>query len=160
MTSKAPAQLKRQLRPVSWDQLHCDARALALRLLEAGPFAGLIAVTRGGLVPAAVVARELDLHLIDTVCVSSYDWQSQQSLKLLKGVEHDGNGWLVVEDLVDTGKTLQLLRAMLPRAHFAAVYAKPPGPGGYLCYRSEPGDLDTLPLGFSGAVCAAADCRK
>ncbi|MDR2892950.1 MAG: xanthine phosphoribosyltransferase [Deltaproteobacteria bacterium] len=113
--------------PVSWEQLHRDSRALAWRLLELGPFKGIVAVARGGLVPAAVVARELDIHLVDTACVSSYDWQSQRGSTVLKSVEHDGEGWLVVDDLVDSGKTFKLLREMMPKAHFAAVYAKPAG---------------------------------
>ncbi|MDW8469088.1 MAG: hypothetical protein RML56_09075, partial [Burkholderiales bacterium] len=59
---------------VSWVGLaHRDARYLARVLLEKGRWKGIIAVTRGGLVPAALVARELDLRLIDTVCVTSYD---------------------------------------------------------------------------------------
>src|SRR5580704_6177247 len=58
--------------PVSWDELHRHSRALAWRLIELGPWQGIIAVTRGGLVPAAIVARELDVRLVDTVCVSSY----------------------------------------------------------------------------------------
>src|SRR5579859_4292871 len=33
--------------PVSWEELHRHARALAWRLLEAGPFTGVVAVTRG-----------------------------------------------------------------------------------------------------------------
>ena len=48
--------------PVSWDQFHRDARALAWRLASSGPFTGLVAITRGGLVPAAIIARELDLR--------------------------------------------------------------------------------------------------
>ena len=50
--------------PVSWDQFHRDARALAWRLSEAGPFEAVVAVTRGGLVPAAIVARELGVGVI------------------------------------------------------------------------------------------------
>ena len=44
--------------PVSWDELHRNARALAWRLSERGAFEGVVAITRGGLVPAAIVARE------------------------------------------------------------------------------------------------------
>ena len=55
--------------PVSWEELHRNSRALAWRLLEMSTFKGIIAVTRGGLVPSAIVARELDIRLIDTVCV-------------------------------------------------------------------------------------------
>jgi len=59
--------------PVSWDQFHRDARALAWRLNGAGPFQAIVCITRGGLVPAAIVARELNVRIIETVCVSSYD---------------------------------------------------------------------------------------
>jgi xanthine phosphoribosyltransferase len=117
--------------PVSWSELHRDARALAWRLTDLGPFKGLVAITRGGLVPAAIIARELNLHLIDTVCCSTYDRMERGArVELLKGsvAEHEqGDGWLIVDDLVDTGVTAKAVRAMLPRAHFATVYAKPAG---------------------------------
>ena len=115
--------------PVSWDQLHRDAKALAWRLTEGGPWRSVIAVTRGGLVPAAIVARELEVRLIDTVCVSSYDHQDQGDLEVLKPVsdDQDGESLLIVDDLVDTGRTAQVVRKMLPEAHFATIYAKPAG---------------------------------
>src|SRR6059036_253028 len=75
--------------PVSWDQFHRDARALAWRLAGAGPFQAIVCVTRGGLVPAAIVARELGIRLIETVCVASYNHITQGELTMLKGVaEH------------------------------------------------------------------------
>ncbi|MFQ5973457.1 MAG: xanthine phosphoribosyltransferase [Alphaproteobacteria bacterium] len=113
--------------PVSWDQLHRDAKALAWRLTEKGPWRGIVAITRGGLVPAAIVARELEIRLVDTVCISSYEHQDQGGLTVLKAVDDDGDGLLIVDDLVDTGRTAKLVRDMLPRAHFATVYAKPAG---------------------------------
>src|SRR5580704_13284120 len=72
--------------PVSWDQFHRDSRALAWRLSGAGPFNAIVCITRGGLVPAAIVARELGIRLIATVCVSSYDHTRQGDLKILKDV--------------------------------------------------------------------------
>jgi adenine/guanine phosphoribosyltransferase-like PRPP-binding protein len=113
--------------PVTWDELHRHARALAWRLLDLGPWQGIIAITRGGLVPAAIVARELDIRLIDTVCVASYDDRDRGKVTVLKPIAGDGAGWLIIDDLVDTGHTAQTVRAMLPKAHFATVYAKPAG---------------------------------
>jgi xanthine phosphoribosyltransferase len=119
--------------PVSWDQFHRDARALAWRLSGAGPFEAIVCITRGGLVPAAVVARELGVRLIETICVASYhDYTSQGELQVLKGVSEtilklQGKGVLIVDDLVDTGKTAKVVRSVLPNAHFATVYAKPMG---------------------------------
>jgi xanthine phosphoribosyltransferase len=113
--------------PVSWWELHRDAKALAWRLIGEGPFKGIVAITRGGLVPAAIIARELDLRLIDTVCIASYDDMEQGNLAVLKSVEGNGEGYLIVDDLVDTGKTARAVREMLPEAHFATIYAKPAG---------------------------------
>jgi xanthine phosphoribosyltransferase len=122
--------------PVSWDQFHRDARALTWRLNGVGPFEAIVCVTRGGLVPAAIVARELEIRLIETVCVASYhDYKNQGAASVLKGVADSianvaggkGKGVLIVDDLVDTGKTARIVRDILPEAHFATVYAKPMG---------------------------------
>ena len=119
---------------VSWDQLHRDARALAWRLQGEAPVDGwkaVVAITRGGMAPAMIVARELDIRTVDTISVKSYDHQSQSEASVLKHPDAemmgDGTGVLVVDDLVDSGKTLELVRALYPNAHFATVYAKPQG---------------------------------
>jgi xanthine phosphoribosyltransferase len=130
----APPQPQKAF-PVSWDQFHRDCRALAWRLADAGPFETIVGITRGGLVPAAIVARELGIRVIDTVCVASYDHTTQGNVRVLKSVGPDilggrgrrGKGVLIVDDLVDTGQTAKLVRDILPEAHFACVYAKPMG---------------------------------
>lgn len=113
--------------PVSWEELHRNARALAWRLLDLGPWRSVIAVTRGGLVPAAVVARELDVRLVDTVCIASYDDRQPGPVKVLKSAAVDGADHLIIDDLVDTGRTAEVVRRLLPKAHFATIYAKPKG---------------------------------
>ena len=120
---------------VSWDQIHRDSRALAWRLDGRGPGDGswraVVAITRGGMAPAMIVARELDIRTVDTISVKSYDHQDRTEAKVLKSPDTemmgDGTGILVVDDLVDTGKTLELVRKLYPKAHFATVYAKPAG---------------------------------
>ena len=120
---------------VSWDQIHRDARALAWRLDGKGPDGGawraVVGITRGGLVPAMIVSRELDIRVVDTISVKSYSHQSQTEARVIKAPQADlmgdGTGILVVDDLVDSGKTLELVRKLYPKAHFATVYAKPHG---------------------------------
>ena len=108
--------------PVSWAQFHRDARALAWRLAEKGPFEAMVCITRGGLVPAAIICRELGLRMIETVCVASYhDYKNQSELKVFKDIapnikaigDGQGKGVLVVDDLTDTGKTAKIVREML-----------------------------------------------
>lgn len=120
--------------PVSWDQFHRDARALAWRVASVSKeWKAIVTITRGGLVPAAIVSRELEIRVIETVCVASYhDYDTQGQIKTLKEISTDlladeGEGVLIIDDLTDTGKTAELVRSMIPKAHFATVYAKPKG---------------------------------
>ena len=131
-----PPPLPEKAFPVSWDAFHRDARALAWRLVDVGPFQAVVCITRGGLVPAAIVARELNLRIIETVCVTSYGEPGQQGeLEVLKPPADrivalaggEGRGVVIVDDLVDTGSTARIVRGLLPKAHFATVYAKPMG---------------------------------
>lgn len=123
--------------PVSWDQFHRDARALAWRLATNGelPWQAILAITRGGLVPAAIVAREIGIRNIETIAIATYDEKTKGEPRILKPPSPEivnlgageGAAVLVVDDLVDTGTTARLVRKLLPRAHFATVYAKPMG---------------------------------
>jgi xanthine phosphoribosyltransferase len=120
--------------PVTWDQFHRDSRALAWRLAGLGGFDAVVGITRGGLVPAAIVSRELNIRTIETVSVKSYDYQAKGEVRVLKPIGQDilamhkaGRKILIVDDLVDTGATARVVRDMLPGAHFATVYAKPKG---------------------------------
>ncbi len=120
---------------VSWDQLHRDARALAWRLDGQGPEGGawksVVAITRGGMAPAMIIARELDIRTVDTISVKSYNHQQQSAAQIIKSPDMaligDGEGVLVIDDLVDTGRTLEVVRKLMPKAHVATIYAKPMG---------------------------------
>jgi xanthine phosphoribosyltransferase len=125
---------------VSWDQLHRDARALAWRLDGQGPdgaeaggggWRAVVAITRGGMAPAMIVARELDIRTVDTISIKSYNHQTQAEPVVIKAPDAammgDGTGILVIDDLVDSGKTLEVVHRLYPKAHFATVYAKPKG---------------------------------
>lgn len=119
---------------ISWPELHRDTRVLCHALMAREPFKGIIAITRGGMIPAALVARELEIRLIDTICAASYDesveagaQNKRSEVKIIKGVDHDGEGYLLIDDLVDTGNTARVIRKQLPKAFFATLYAKPMG---------------------------------
>ena len=115
---------------VTWDMFQMHARKLSERLLPASQWKGIIAVSRGGLFPAAVLARELSIRHVETVCIASYhDHNNQGELQVLHAaqVPNGGKGFIIVDDLVDTGNTARAIREMYPNAKFVTVYAKPAG---------------------------------
>jgi xanthine phosphoribosyltransferase len=115
---------------LSWEEFHRDTRALAETLRARGPWDGIIAVARGGLVPAAIVANILGIRSIDTMCISSYSDATKakdMDLEVLRSVGEKEGRWLVIDDLVDTGETAKMVRRLVPSASIACVYAKPAG---------------------------------
>jgi xanthine phosphoribosyltransferase len=81
--------------------------------------------------PAMIVARELDIRTVDTISVKSYNHQTQAEPRVIKPpnaeLTGDSSGVLIIDDLVDTGKTIEAVRSMMPKAHVATIYAKPLG---------------------------------
>lgn len=114
---------------LSWEQIHKDSKNLALQLRDVKEWKGVVAVTRGGMVPACLVARVLDLKAIETFCITTYSYQDQGTADIRKSLSlpDGGAGWLVVDDMVDTGKTFRIMRENLPKATYAVLYAKPEG---------------------------------
>lgn len=117
--------------PIAWELFHRDTRMLAHKLMDIGPFQGVIAITRGGLIPSSIIARELDLRVVDSISIISYDDRVQGEPRIAKDIDRalvgDGEGWLIIDDLVDSGVTARLVKAHIPKAHLATVYAKPKG---------------------------------
>lgn len=112
---------------ISWQDFHQDSINLANKLLDLPPFEGILAVARGGLMPATIIANHLNIRLIDTICAVSYDKRQQGNIHFIKQPDHDCENWLIIEDLVDTGNTVEALAIEYPKATFACLYAKPQG---------------------------------
>jgi xanthine phosphoribosyltransferase len=125
--------------PISWDQIQEDAALLAELLAKRGRWQGIVAVARGGLVPAALVSRSLGIRRIETVSAVTYDVDRIGEPELLKfpSAAGDGTGWLVIDDLVDTGTTMRIIRDILPRAYIGVLYAKPVGRPLADCFVAE-----------------------
>ncbi len=116
---------------VTWPEVHQDTKELVRRLMDIGSWKGIVAVTRGGLVPATILAREMEIRFVDTLCIAAYDEQRMGSIEVIKTPDlayvEKGDGWLLVDDLVDTGRTMKKAHELLPKSHVATVYAKPMG---------------------------------
>ena len=143
--------------PVSWDQFHRDCKVLAWRLAGSGKdgpqWSAIVAITRGGLVPAAIIARELGIRTIETVCIASYhEYKDQGELDVIKGIHLDqikedgGRGVLVIDD---TDKQRSKKTTKIAGAH----KVKDKKTGGYfngqeLIFMVLVTDWVTFPVGF------------
>jgi xanthine phosphoribosyltransferase len=114
---------------ITWEELEKDCRDLADMLQKQGPVHGIVGIARGGLVPAAIITNALNIRNVKTVAITSYNGSQQVTAELLGSVDtiKDGEGWIFVDDLVDTGQTAKLIHKRYPKAKLAVVYAKPDG---------------------------------
>ena len=113
---------------LTWAELYQDSKKLAAAIrADHSSWSQIIAVSRGGLFPAAIIAKELDVKYVDTVCISSYRHYEKKEMRIIKRIDNDSENILVIDDLVDTGETAEVIREMLPNAFYAVLYAKPEG---------------------------------
>ena len=115
---------------VSWDEVQFLCRQLATRIHRERPdLVRILAITRGGLFPAGILARELNIKLIETVGMESYSGMEQgNEVKILKEFnQRFAHNVLVVDDLSDTGNTLKALRKDLVKPVVATLFVKPLG---------------------------------
>ena len=123
-----------------WEEFHQHAKQLAAKLKENGPWTKIVAVSRGGLLPAGILAYELDIRNVEVVNMSSYDGEKQRSktdIDIKSFVGEVDEHTIVIDDLSDTGNTFRLLRQEFQNAHFAAVYTKSKGKSFVDFYASE-----------------------
>ena len=115
---------------ISWEDFHKKSHTLGLRLKEVGPWKGIISVTRGGMIPAGIVAQEVEVKNIQTLCIETYSHQEQSREPIFHHtpkIENEGEGWIVIDELSDTGNTFKTIREIFSKAHYACVYTKPDG---------------------------------
>lgn len=115
---------------ITWEEFHQDVKLLAQKLKSIDNFSRIVAVSRGGLIPAGIVAYELGIRNCDAVCIASYDNETKrddQDVKFGSILPNIDAHTVIIDDLADSGRTLQILRGQYPQATLACIYAKPKG---------------------------------
>ena len=113
---------------LTWEQFHQDVKVLCQKIKESGSYNKIIAISRGGLIPAGIVAYELNIRNMSTVNIISYHDDRQLNKADVFGFDGQADRrTLIIDDLSDTGRSIKLLRQLIPNAVYATVYAKPDG---------------------------------
>jgi xanthine phosphoribosyltransferase len=124
VTSVTPAKLE-----ISWSDIDTVSRQLC-EPLKGKTWAGILAITRGGLIPAGILAQSLKIRRIEAINVKSYDAGAKRGeIALLNApqIKNKGENWIIVDDLVDSGNTARAVKELYPKAVYAVLYAKPKG---------------------------------
>lgn len=117
---------------ISWEEFHKDVLELSKKIVNTigqDNIKGIVTVTRGALVPSAIIANEFNIRKIEAISLKSYnEKQNQCEIEVLslpyEALKERGNNWLIIDELVDTGNTLAYIENLMPKALFFSVYLK------------------------------------
>ena len=115
---------------ISWEEFHQHTKLLAQKIKANGTYNKIIAISRGGLLPAGVISYELDIRNTQAINISSYDGERQRTIEeivIKADIGEVDEQTLIIDDLTDTGTTFRLVKQLFPKATLTAVYAKPKG---------------------------------
>lgn len=119
---------------LSWQDIETDCRKLCAHI-TAHNFKAVLGIARGGVVPSLIITKMLDILIYDIIGIAAYDGcQQKDNISLLKPASDEiethcpnGKGLLIVDDLVDTGRTIEFVKNIYPEAYIAVPYTKPLG---------------------------------
>ena len=117
---------------ISWEIFHKDVLELSKKIahiIKKEQIKGIVTITRGALVPSAIIANEFNIRKIEAISLKSYDKnQNQCDIEVLslpyEALKERGNNWIIIDELVDTGNTLAYIENLMPKALFFSVYLK------------------------------------
>ncbi len=115
---------------IKWDEFHQDVKDLCVKIKASGEYNKVVAVARGGLVTAGIIAYELGIRNCSVVNIATYVGSEHLKLDEIDHPELVGKvdeHTLVIDDLSDSGQTIKVMRRAFPKGKFVTVYAKPVG---------------------------------
>jgi len=115
------------MKEISDTRVYAACRQIAQKIKERTPqnFV-LAAVSRGGLVPATIVAHWLDVKEIKFIRLSSYDNQQERSeiIDTTTDIIPDEPNTYIIDDICDSGETVNYLRSKYPHAQIYTLVNK------------------------------------
>jgi xanthine phosphoribosyltransferase len=112
-----------------------DVCTQLLSRADAASFSGIAVVLNGGFIPAywlrkllGIAGVDLPLALIDVRSYHDYMQQGAIEAVMLPDLG-DGQGWIIIDEVCDTGNTFAFLQSHYPRAVYASLTVKEKGRG-------------------------------
>lgn len=123
------SEYKKNIQDYSFTQFLVDIKNLSEKIAVKKP-KNILAVSTGGLFPAAFLARKLKCNVVKTICLKSYNEKKRGDLLhfSIKGFTEEienPKDWLIVDDITRTGKTLEFLRNKFKGVPIATIFINP-----------------------------------
>lgn len=131
---EATAQQGRPRQTIQWTTIewYCDD---LVRLIQPSviPIKKIVAIARGGMVPASIIANALDIRDVHAIPISSYVEMAKAEFLSQPFAPHTISMWnkhdtLFVDDIVDSGDTYRFIQRHFPKTRFAALMVRSSSP--------------------------------
>ena len=111
---------------LTYNQVDLDIKGLAKRIfLTNSPITTIVAITRGGMYPALKLSQLLGIKDIRTICLESYTGQESGKIQEIFCSDIVDCGLtLFIDDLWDTGGTINYIKERFPNSKTAVIYYK------------------------------------
>ena len=111
---------------LTYNQVDLDIKDLAKRIfLTNSPITTIVAITRGGMYPALKLSQLLGIKDIRTICLESYTGQESGKIQEIFCSDIVDCGLtLFIDDLWDTGGTINYIKERFPNSKTAVIYYK------------------------------------
>ena len=116
---------------INWQDFHQDVKDLCAKIKEEGKeYNKLVAISRGGFIPAGIISYELDIRQSAVINIATYVGSKHLKLDEVDCPDHVGlvdEKTLIIDDLADSGQTFKVMRREFPQGKYVTVYAKEKG---------------------------------
>jgi xanthine phosphoribosyltransferase len=115
---------------VSWENYLKDVNTLSNKILlrlKNDKTYSIIAISRGGLIPATIISHKLNIKKVFCLGINSYEDKESTNLNMYQTVPESifDDEIIVIDDLVDSGQTINfVIKTICQNAIFAAIYNK------------------------------------
>lgn len=125
---------------LNWEDFHQDVKNLCAKIKKDGDYNKIVAISRGGLIPAGIIAYELNIRNSAVINISTYVGAKHLKLDEVDSPEFVGRvdeKTLIIDDLADSGQTFRVMRRQFPQGKYVTVYAKEKGKAEVDIYARE-----------------------
>lgn len=106
---------------ITWDEVIEICKDLAGQIkINGGSYEGILAIARGGMIPAVILAGMLGIRTVKSYQVKRYNNKIPNVATGEEPLSLKGR-WLIVDDIVSSGETLNFVSRLYPNTDVAVL---------------------------------------